>query len=218
MRPLLLPFILLFLGSCSAQPNIAEPQSEADAIRSHKIYVVSHGWHAGLIIPGRDANQVVPELVSRFGDAAFYELGWGDKGFYQSQEITTGLTFQALFWSEGAVIHVVAVPDSPLHYFAGEDIIDTCLTNNELATLKTFLANSFQRDTAGHAIALSEGIYGNSQFYDGVGRYYFFNTCNKWTAKALRSAGLDIAPLLKLTSGSVMSYLSTHRKSCTTGS
>lgn len=194
-----------------------EPQPEADAIRSHKVYVVSHGWHAGLVIPGREVNQVVSELVSRFGDVAFYELGWGDKGFYRSQAITAGLTLQAMFWSEGAVIHVVAVPDSPLNYFAGEDIIDTCLTNNELATLKTFLANSFQRDTAGHAISLSEGIYGNSQFYDGVGRYYFFNTCNKWTAKALRSAGLDIAPMLRLTSGSVMSYLSTYRKSCTTG-
>jgi uncharacterized protein (TIGR02117 family) len=120
-----------------------------------------------------------------------------------------------MFWSEGAVIHVVAVPDSALSYFAGEEIIDICLTNNELATLKTFLANSFQRDAAGHAISQSEGIYGNSQFYEGVGRYYLFNTCNKWTAKALRSAGLDIAPMLKLTSGSVMSYLSTHRKSCT---
>jgi len=122
-----------------------------------------------------------------------------------------------MFWSEGAVIHVVAVPDSPLDYFAGQAIIDTCLTNNEFATLKMFLANSFQRDTAGHAVPLSEGIHGNSRFYDGAGRYYFFNTWNKWTAKALRSAGLDIAPMLTLTSGSVMSYLSTHRKNCTTG-
>jgi uncharacterized protein (TIGR02117 family) len=214
MRTLLL-LILFLLAACSGQPYIVEPQPEADAIRSHKVYVVSHGWHAGLIIPSREVNRVVLELISRFGDVAFYELGWGDKGFYQSQEITTGLTLQAMFWSEGAVIHVVAVPDSPLSYFAGDEIIDTCLTNNELATLKTFLANSFQRNTAGHAISLSKGIYGNSQFYDGVGQYYLFNTCNKWTAKALRSAGLDIAPMLKLTSRSVMSYLSTHRKSCT---
>lgn len=217
MRPKLLSLILLLLAACSGQPYIVEPQPETDAIRSHKIYVVSHGWHAGLIIPSRELNQVVVELVTRFGDAAFYELGWGDKDFYQSQEITTGLTLHALFWSEGAVIHVVAVPESPLSYFAGEEIIDTCLTNKELATLKMFLANSFQRDAAGHAISLNEGIYGNSQFYGGAGRYYLFNTCNKWTAKALRSAGLDIAPMLTLTSGSVMSYLSTHRQSCTHG-
>jgi uncharacterized protein (TIGR02117 family) len=207
--------LLLFLAACSRQPYVVEPQPEADAIRSHKIYVVSHGWHAGLIVPGREVNQIVPELVSRFGDVAFYELGWGDKGFYQSQEITTGLTLQAMFWSEGAVMHVVAVPDSPSAYFAGEEILSTCLSDRELVSLKMFIAQSFERNASGHAISLKPGLYGDSQFYDGAGRYYLLNTCNKWTAKALRSAGLDISPTLKLTSGSVMSYLAAHRKDCT---
>jgi uncharacterized protein (TIGR02117 family) len=207
--------ILLLLAACSGKPYVVEPQLEADATRSHTVYVVSHGWHAGLVVPGGELNQVVPELKTRFGNVAFYELGWGDKGFYQSQEITTGLTLQAMFWSEGAVMHVVAVPHSPLEYFPGEEIIDTCLSDHELLSLKTFIADSFEHDAAGHAISLRRGIYGESQFYDGVGRYYLLNTCNKWTAKALRSAGLDISPTLKLTSGSIMSYLGVHRKGCT---
>ncbi len=33
------------------------------------------------------------------------------------------------------------------------------------------------------------------------------NTCNKWTAKGLESAGVNINPSLKLTSGSVMGFL-----------
>jgi uncharacterized protein (TIGR02117 family) len=169
----------------------------------------------GLVVPGSAVNQVLPAIVARFGDVAFYELGWGDKGFYQSQEITTGLTLQALFWSEGAVIHVVAVPDSPITYFAGEDAIDTCLSDHELSSLQTFLADSFARDRTDHVVPLKPGIYGDSQFYDGEGRYYLLNTCNKWTAKALRSAGLNIAPAVKLTARSVMNYLAAHRKSCT---
>jgi hypothetical protein len=71
MRATLLPLIVLLLAACSGQPYIVEPQPEADAIRSHKVYVVSHGWHAGFIIPGREVNQVVLELASRFGDVAF---------------------------------------------------------------------------------------------------------------------------------------------------
>ena len=75
--------------------------------------MVSHGWHAGLIVPASELNQLVPELGLRFGNVPYYELGWGDKGFYQSQEITTGLTLQGMFWSEGAVMHLVAVPHAP---------------------------------------------------------------------------------------------------------
>lgn len=206
---------LLLIAACSGKPYVVQPQSQTDAIRSHTVYIVSHGWHVGLVVPGSAVNQVLPAIEARFGDVAFYELGWGDKGFYQSQEITTGLTLQAMFWSEGAVIHVVAVPDSPITYFAGEDVIDTCLSDHELSSLQTFLAKSFARGRTDHVVPLKPGIYGDSQFYDGEGRYYLLNTCNKWTAKALRSAGLDIAPTVKLTAGSVMNYLAAHRKSCT---
>ena len=56
-------------------------------------------------------------------------------------------------------------------------------------------------------IALGAGIYGDSQFYRGAGEYYLTNTCNKWTAKALQSAGMDISPGFKLTADSVMGYI-----------
>jgi len=54
---------------------------------------------------------------------------------------------------------------------------------------------------------LKNGIYGNSQFYKGVGDYYLMNTCNKWTAKGLRSTGMDISTKFTLTAGSVIGYL-----------
>ncbi|MFY3756190.1 DUF2459 domain-containing protein, partial [Escherichia coli] len=39
------------------------------------------------------------------------------------------------------------------------------------------------------------------------GRYGILNTCNKWTAKGLQSAGIEIEPALKLTAGSVISAM-----------
>ena len=51
------------------------------------------------------------------------------------------------------------------------------------------------------------GLYGDSQFYKGVGDYHLMNTCNKWTAKGLESAGMDISPTFKLSAGSVMDYI-----------
>ncbi|UMX61346.1 DUF2459 domain-containing protein [Escherichia coli] len=33
-------------------------------------------------------NRVLPQLDARFAQPKWYEIGWGDKGFYQAQEIT----------------------------------------------------------------------------------------------------------------------------------
>jgi len=54
---------------------------------------------------------------------------------------------------------------------------------------------------------MENGIYGNSQFYQGAGKYYLMNTCNKWTTKGLKSIGMEISPTFKLTSSSVMNFL-----------
>ncbi len=153
----ILAVLAVFLvGACSGKPHAVRPQPRGDTMRSHAVYLVSHGWHAGLVVPAREVNQILPDLHARFGDVAFYELGWGDTGFYQSQEITTGLTLHVMFWSEGAVMHVVAVPDSPTHYFAGEEVIDMCLDESDFASLKTFIANSFEQDLAAMSCRLGQ--------------------------------------------------------------
>lgn len=217
MKPVASLCFALALSACSGKPHVVEPAADGSGSRSTAMYLVSHGWHAGLVIPAEHLNRIAPELQQRFGDVPYYEIGWGDKGFYQAQEITAGLTLQAMFWSQGAVLHVVGVPAAPARYFSGSEVIETCLTGAELDSLSAFVASSFVRDAGGQVVTLSQGIYGDSQFYDGEGRYYLLNTCNKWTAKALRSAGLDISPAFKLTSGSVMGFLRTHGRACAGG-
>lgn len=206
--------LALALTACSGKPYVVEPEQNGEAVRLNRLFVASHGWHTGLIIPARHLNDVVPDLAGRFGPVDYYELGWGDKAFYQAQEITTGITLQAIFLSQGAVLHVVAVPGDPQAYFSGSEVLETCISESELASLKAFLANSFARGSAGQVVVLSKGIYSDSQFYGGEGRYYLLNTSNKWTAKALRSAGLDISPALMLTAGSVVNFLRSNQRQC----
>ncbi|WP_374089457.1 TIGR02117 family protein [Methylomicrobium lacus] len=206
--------LLLTLTACSGKPYVVNPEQKGKEARLNRLFVASHGWHAGLIIPARHLNDAVPELKSRFGSVPYYEVGWGDKNFYQAREGTTRLTLQAIAWSEGAVLHVAALPSHPRVYFSGSEVAETCISETGLRSLKAFLANSFARDGAGQIIALSKGIYSDSQFYAGEGRYYLLNTSNKWTAKALRSAGFDIAPTFKLTAGSIISYLRSNQTHC----
>lgn len=215
MRLALTLLIFALVYGCSGAPYIVQPQKNTDRASVNPIYVVSHGWHTGLVVSGSKLNAALPDLVERFGDPTFYEIGWGDNGFYQAKKITTELALKAMFWATGAIVHVVAVPDSPYDSFPHSQISESCISDTELISLISFLKNSFIHDEAGRIVPVAAGIYGNAQFYQGTGRYHLFNTCNKWTAKGLSSAGFNLSPTFKLTASSVMDYLEKNRRACT---
>ena len=199
--------IIIILGGCSAKPNIVSYAEKFEGFGQNGVYVVSHGWHTGFVIPAPEIQGVIPELEQRFGDIPYIEFGWGDKGFYQAKETTLGLTLRAIFWPTESVVHSVAVPQKVEEYFSNSEVAKLCLSDGELSALIGFISRSFFRDKSGNLLELQKGIYGDSQFYSGVGDFYLMNTCNRWTAKGLKSIGMDISPTLKLTAGSVMNYL-----------
>lgn len=164
-------------------------------------------------MPAHNMSATLPQLKLRFPQEQWYEIGWGDKGFYQAHEITTKLTLQAMFWSSGAVMHVVAFSQKPGRYFSGEEISELLLDDSQFNNLMRYIGRSFAYDDNGNLIPLKHGIYDNSQLYAANGRYSIFNTCNKWTAKALVSAGMGIDPTFKLTGSSVMQAI-TDNSAC----
>jgi len=171
------------------------------------IFVVSHGWHTGLVVPAKLVQSRIPGLKNRFDNILYLEFGWGDKGFYQSTDVTSALTVRAIFWPTESIIHVVAVTEKADDYFTNSQVSKICLNGSGYSTLIRFIESSFLKDDNGKIVPLQSGIYGNSQFYKSIGDYYLMNTCNKWTAKALKSAGMDISPFFKLTAGSIMDYI-----------
>lgn len=91
--------------------------------------------------------------------------------------------------------------------FYQSEVIEKAISTAQLDNVLTFIDNSFAKSQADRLIVQASGRYGDSQFYRAVGKYYAFNTCNKWTAKALVSAGIDIGTAYKLTASSVMNGL-----------
>ena len=199
--------IIIILAGCSAKPYIVSFAEEFEGSGQNEVYVVSHGWHTGFVIPAHEIQGVMPELERRFGNTPYIEFGWGDKGFYQAKETTLGLTLRAIFWPTESVVHSVAVPQKVEEYFSNSEVAKLCLNDGELSALISFISSSFYRDKSGNLLELQKGIYGDSKFYSGVGDFYLMNTCNRWTAKGLKSIEMDISPKLKLTAGSVMNYL-----------
>jgi uncharacterized protein (TIGR02117 family) len=169
--------------------------------------VVCHGWHTGFVLPASEVQKHIPELTQRFGHPAYYELGWGNADFYQAKRITVGLATKAICWPGDTVIHAVAINSNITEFFPNSEIITIPATPDELDELAEFVSRSFAKDTTGHIISIGPGIYGDSNFYQAVGKYHIANTCNKWTAKGLKSSGQDVSVTFKLNATSVMRYL-----------
>jgi len=192
--------VLPLLTACTSNPAIVtsaeSPSAQPDYTpASIPVYVASHGWHTGVILPAAPLNQQFPQLRERFGAPPFYEVGWGDAKFYPADEVTSGLTLHAALFSRGAVIQVVAVPKDPLRYFANSQVRPLCLTPAQRDNLQQFIINSLQIDDKGQLLPREKGLYGNSQFYAANGHFHLLHTCNTWTSKALRSAGFSLSPM-----------------------
>ena len=142
--------IIIILGGCSAKPNIVSYAEKFEGFGQNGVYVVSHGWHTGFVIPAPEVQGVIPELEQRFGDIPYIEFGWGDKGFYQAKETTSGLTLRAIFWPTESVVHSVAVPQKVEEYFSNSEVAKLCLSDGELSALIGFISRSFFRDKSGN--------------------------------------------------------------------
>lgn len=210
--------VSLIISGCSMEPHVIDHAAETNPIRDHSIYVTNHGWHTGFIIPAKSANASLSFLKQRFGSVAYYEFGWGDEGFYQAEEISLGLVLRAIFWPTDAVMHVVSVPFDPSQFFISSEVIELKLSNSEMKSLQAFINNSFHYNDNGQTVSLNPGIYGDSQFYRATGNYFMTNTCNKWTAKGLKSSGMDIGVGFKLTADSIMSVIEQYKSESQPGS
>lgn len=194
----------------NTQPYVISPNSQHHNVvpiqYPARIYVVNHGWHTGVIIPGHLATHINPEIAKRFAAYQYLELGWGDAGFYQSESITTSLALKALLLPTESVVHIAGFNKEPFTYFNKSEIHAFAIPGEGVTHLIEYLKKSFGVKN-GKLLPLGPGLYGDSQFYRGFGRYYLWNTCNTWTAKAAHSAGIEINPIFKLTAESVMDAL-----------
>ncbi len=205
---ILLILIVLEISACGCESKAVRPNTPTSSHATpQSVYVANHGWHTGVIIPARKINREMPVLKERFGDAGYYEFGWGDAKFYQADEISFGLGVRALCWPTDAVLHVVALPTEPQAYFSTSEVAPLFITEQGYDRLREFIRLSFARDSQGNTQATGRGIYGESHFFRAKGRFFLTNTCNKWTAKALKTAGLDIPVTFMFTAESIMKYL-----------
>jgi uncharacterized protein (TIGR02117 family) len=168
------------------------------------IYLVSHGWHVGIVVKRVNIPDDVRLVHKDFSSTDYLEIGWGDRDFYQTPNPHLGIALKALLLPTPSVLHMVAFNDSVASYFPHSEIIRVRLSDTGFQRMIRYIAASYDRDPAGNLVPLGVGLYGVSQFYGSQETYHLFRTCNVWTARALYSAGCPVRPFLAITADNLM--------------
>jgi uncharacterized protein (TIGR02117 family) len=192
-RKLFLFFFLIFFFTCLGPQKGMYPPQESDSTKI--VYVINQGWHTGIIFQRENIDTTLWRAIKYdFSASKYIEIGWGDAEFYQAEETSVWMGMKALFWPTGTVLHVARFNRPVEEYFTGYQIYKIALTDSGFSRLCTFMDCSYARDKNGNIIPLGPGLYGDSQFYQARGKYFFTKTCNTWISQALREAGCPITP------------------------
>lgn len=195
----------LWLATCETAPP---PPAEDDAPRTHVIHVASNGWHTAIVAPAPTLTDtgLLPEAED-FPGAAFLEFGWGDRVYYPAKEKTIGMTLSAALVPTPAVMHMAGLAAAPRDGGSSREVVAVPLTEAGFLKLVEALAAEFERPAGGRAASVSRGLYPGSRFYNARGEFHLFNTCNTWTARMLRAAGVAISPSGIVTADGLMARL-----------
>lgn len=187
---LLIPLLYLAAGAIGgAIPLNAGWREPQDGVT---IYVATNGLHSGLMLPTRAAGidwspLVRPEHIHdpRYAGRWLW-FGWGDRDFYLNTPTWAALSprtaLSALIGSDRTLMHVDHVLEP------WDDARPLRLTREQYRRLAAAIGNSFdpadRRPIPGYDVA--------DVFYPARGHYDAIRTCNWWTGRMLRQAGIRI--------------------------
>ena len=162
------------------------------------VYLVGHGWHAGIVLKHSDIPAHHWPEIKDFPDAEYLEVGWGDLDYYQTPDPDMEIILKAALLPSASVLHIVGFKDPVADYFSYSEVIELQLIDAGYEKMIQLIAASHFRDNQGNPVILGAGLYGDSLFYLSGETYHIFENCNIWTAKALRTAGLAVRPTIRV--------------------
>ena len=199
-RAILMVLFGLLLAACNGEVKEAKPDDT-----TQQVYVVSQGWHTGLVVPSSCLPDSIWPEAYPFEEYPYLQVGWGDKDFYQNKEgFNLWYGVKAAVWPTESALQVVGLRKiTNLQYYANQTI-SLPLNAQELDSLSSFILSEFAYDSAGLLVPLQDGLFGESRFFLGSRSYYFPRNSNVWTARALKQTGMDISPIWYQTQGALM--------------
>ena len=174
--------------------SIPANAGEVQPTEGIRIFIEDNGIHTGIVMPvaaaGVDWRGTFParDLADpRYAGFDHVAVGWGDRAFYVEtptwSDINLLLILRAAIGSARTVLHVehVSAPAT------GSTVRAIVLTPDQYRRLAAFV-----RNTLGPSGKVANGYSADDVFYAARGTYSAVATCNEWTGRALRHAGVRI--------------------------
>jgi uncharacterized protein (TIGR02117 family) len=214
----LVAFVLLYAGAVWLLGSITVHDDYRPADEGVPVMIVSNGIHTDFYLPARhpkkDWTKFAPLEDMTVGNASAPHvlIGWGDRGFFLDtptwDDLSIGTTAAAVLLPTPSVMHIyyhwyLPVPD--------ERCRRLYLRDDEYERFCAYVERGFARDADGDPILIAGRSYTPGDvFYEGVGSYHLFHTCNNWASGALRAAGVR-QPLWSPLDGAIFEHLPAAR-------
>lgn len=192
---------LCILAGCAWSP-VSPYAGDAPALET--ISVIVGGWHTEIGMPASAMTGSLSALSRASPGSQYFVFGWGQRDYYMARNPGLAEMLEAVVPSP-AVMLVIPTGTHPSQFFATDTTVFTIpVSRAGLERLSQFLAGYIERDPNDVPRRLGEGPYPGSSFYASRGTYSLANTCNTWTAEALRISGLPVSPAGVLSAGQVV--------------
>ncbi len=157
--------------------------------KNHTIYLSSNGVHLEIIIQKQDLIPAILEGQIYNDKAQYFSFGWGDKNFYVETPTWGDFTLlnglEALFFVSPSLLHVTRHSKTKKHWVAIK------VNKEQLIKINRYINNTFKLDQRNQKILLAGlGYKKNDDFYEAMGSYTCFNTCNSWVNSALKQSSI----------------------------
>lgn len=157
------------------------------------IHVLSNGFHTDLVLP---ASAVETRLPVRRTDypvnqeaVRHYAIGWGSRTAYTSlravSDLTPGIVARAFLLDE-TVVHVAPLGD--LAHDPDNGVYEVTVSRDQLDAMLDDIGAFFAAPAP--IPALTQGF--GDRFYEAEGRFSPVVSCNSWTGRRLRNAGIGV--------------------------
>ncbi len=159
----------------------------------YAIYITSNGVHTDIVIPS-ESEVVNWNSFLRFDKRNKYiAFGWGEKDFYLNTPTWADLKFKTAFkaaflFNDG----ILQVHGYSSDLMESKHCIKINLSKEQLNQLNAYIYDSFDFNDLTEPICVipKEHFSSNLHYYEAKRKYSIFFTCNNWTGKGLKKAGI----------------------------
>lgn len=185
----------LYFVAALAGSFIPANRESREPERGIPIFVESNGVHVSLIVPISAAGEDLSDLIrpEHLADPNLYGshamIGWGHGRVYRNartwDDVKSGDIGSAIIGSNETTLHVYHLVDPRPAPHRKRFLVSQQAYQSIIGSIRSTFRLTAQGQSTAHPAYSADNL-----FYDSIGHYSAYTTCNEWTGAVLRNAGI----------------------------